>query len=123
MKCRFNKTDMKIKAETVIHKRIPLCDGRYFLSNKGEVYDTKTSRIVKPHFSGVKRRNYHQVTLYGKDGLKLTKRIHSLMAITFLGHTHGDRKVVVDHINNDPLDNRIENLQIISMKENNTKDK
>ncbi len=107
----------------VRHKRIPLCDGRYLISNKGEVYDTKTSRIVNPHFSGVKRKNYHQVTLYGKGGLKLTKRIHSLMAITFLHHTYGDRKVVVDHINNDPLDNRIENLQIISMKENNTKDK
>lgn len=107
----------------VLFKRIPLCDGRYLINTDGEVYDTKNSRNVPPHFSGVKRKNYHQVTLYGKNGLKLTKRVHSLMAITFLGHTYGDRKIVVDHINNDPLDNRLENLQVISMKENSTKDK
>jgi len=72
--------------------------------------------------SGVKRRNYHQVTLY-VDGKKFTKRVHSLMAVTYLGHVYGDRKIVVDHIDNNPLNNRLENLQIVSMKINSTKDK
>ena len=32
-------------------------------------------------------------------------------------------KLVVDHINNDPLDNRLENLQLISHRYNLSKDK
>lgn len=108
-------------------KEIPNFNGRYIISTKGVVKDLKQDKIIKPHFSGVKRRNYHQVTLYRKDGnatTKHTKRIHALMAITYLNHTYnGDRTIVVDHIDNNPLNNELSNLQIISMKINNIKDR
>lgn len=101
---------------------IPNFENLYKISRCGKIYNVKHEREIKPHFSGVKRRNYYQVTLY-KNSKKYTKRVHSLMAITFLNYTYGNRKIVVDHINNDPLDNRIENLQIISMRLNNVKDR
>lgn len=108
-------------------KEIPDFDGRYAISTNGEVHDIKRNVIIKPHMSGVKRRNYPQVTLYKKENgvtTKHTKRVHSLMAITYLGHVYdGNRKKVVDHIDNDPLNNNLDNLQIVSMKINNTKDK
>lgn len=101
---------------------IPNFNGRYMINKSAIVWDNKMKREIKPHLSGVKRRNYNQVTLYkGKN--KFTKRVHSLMAITFLKHKYGDRKIVVDHIDNDPLNNNLENLQIITMKLNNKKDK
>lgn len=103
-------------------KEIPGFAGRYVISTQGIVLDNKTGRYINPHLSGVPRRNYYQVTLYHK-GKKFTKRIHSLMAMTFLNHTYGNRKIVVDHIDNNPLNNRLENLQIITMKENSVKDK
>jgi len=103
-------------------KEIEGFNGRYLISKDALVYDSKLNRVIKPHLSGVPRRNYHQVTLY-LDGKKFTKRVHSLMAMTFLNHTYGDRKIVVDHIDNNPLNNTLKNLQVISMKENNTKDK
>ena len=107
-------------------KEIPNFNGRYQISHYGRVLDVHRNKYIYPHKMGVPRRNYLQVTLYRKDNgktTKHTKRIHSLMAITFLGHTYGDRKIVVDHIDNDPLNNHISNLQIISMRENNMKDR
>lgn len=103
-------------------KEIPNFEGRYLISKCSRVYDKKTSRFIKPHLSGVKRRNYPQVTLYNK-GKKSTKRVHSLMAITYLNHTYGDRTIVVDHIDNNPTNNHLKNLQIITMRENNIKEK
>lgn len=109
-----------------IWKEIPNFNGRYSISIYGEVHDTKRNVLINPHLSGVKRRNYPQVTLYRKEGeitAKHTKRVHSLMAITFLNHTYGDRKIVVDHIDNNPLNNNLSNLQIITNKENTIKNK
>jgi len=115
---------MKVKTTW---KEIPEFNGRYAISIYGEVHDIKRNVFIKPHMSGVKRRNYHQVTLYKKEGdktTKHTKRVHSLMAITFLGHKYdGQRKYVVDHIDNNPTNNNLYNLQVVSMKENNTKDR
>jgi hypothetical protein len=106
---------------------IPQFNERYKISNLGHVFDLLNNREIKPHMSGVKRRNYYQVTLYKKVGQKTTKhtkRVHSLMAITFLGHKYnGERKLVVDHIDNNPLNNNLSNLQIVTMQINNTKDK
>lgn len=107
-------------------KEIPNFNNRYLISNYGKILDTKTNNFIEPHMSGVKRRNYPQVTLYKQtDGktTKHTKRVHSWMAITFFGHVYGDRSVVIDHKDNDPLNYQLWNLQIISIQENNTKDK
>lgn len=108
--------------ENIKWKEIPTFDGKYLISENGDIKCTKRNIIIKPHFSGVKRRNYHQVTLY-RGSEKLTKRVHSWMAITFFNHKYGNRKIVIDHIDNNPLNNHLSNLNVVTMKENNTKDR
>lgn len=104
-------------------KEIPNFEGRYSISIYGEIHDIKRDVFIKPHMSGVKRRNYPQVTLYKKtdEGTeKHTKRVHSLMAMTFLDFEYdGNRKIVVDHIDNNPCNNALSNLRIVTMSENN----
>ena len=105
------------------YKEVPNTNGRYAISINGVILDVCRNKIVNPHLSGVKRRNYPQVTLYIRNNeiiKKRTKRVHSIMAETFLNHVYdGNRKIVVDHIDNDPLNNNLENLRIVSAKENN----
>ncbi len=58
-----------------------------------------------------------------KDNKKKTVRVHQIMAMAFLNHKPSGYKYVVDHINNNRSDNRLENLQIITNRENSSKDK
>lgn len=109
--------------ENDFQKFVPGFNNRYLINRSSTIFDTKRNREIKPHFSGVPRRNYLQVSLMKPNSERKTLRVHSLMAITFFGHEYGNRKIVVDHKDNNPLNNNLENLQIISMKENNTKDK
>ena len=104
------------------YKEVPNTNGRYAISIKGVILDIERNKIINPHLYGIKRRNYFQVSLYIKENgrsKKRTKRIHSIMAETFLNHVYdGNRKIVVHHIDNNPLNNNLENLKIVSAKEN-----
>lgn len=51
-------------------------------------------------------------------------RIHQLVAITFLNYVrNGKNDIIVDHIDNDKTNNSLDNLQLITNRENTSKDR
>lgn len=87
--------------------------------DNGYCIRTVKEKILKKTLN---HRGYYYVTLYNDFGYKRFP-VHKLVAIGFLNHTPCGMIEVVDHINNNPKDNRVENLQIITQRENSSKDK
>ena len=112
-------------------KEIVGFEGLYEISNLGRVNKLESisgingakysspERIINPH---VGTRGYLAVNLR-KDGKQCKKRIHQLLAIVFLNHVPNGFTMVVDHIDNNPLNNDLSNLQVITHRENISKDK
>lgn len=107
-----------------IFKDITGYEGLYQVSNLGNVKSLGNNRlrkekILKPCNGGV---GYYFVNLW-KDGEKKNITVHQLVAIAFLNHKPDGHKIIVDHIDNNPLNNKLENLQLISVRENTSKDR
>ena len=105
-----------------IFKNVPGYEGSYQVSNLGRVKSLKLNRekLLKLGLGG---HCYFIVALCNEGKVK-TINVHQLVAMAFLNHKPDcTTKVVVDHIDNNPLNNRLENLQLISARENWSKDK
>ena len=76
-------------------------------------------KIIKQHLSDEGRL----VVGLSKNSLQKKVKTHQLMAIVFLNHIPCGFNVIVDHKNNNSLDNRLENIQLITQLENLRKDK
>lgn len=75
-------------------------------------------RILKQKKSNGKNgRQDYRVELW-KDGKHKTLLVARLVAFTFFEEDINNRKLTVNHINGNSLDNRLTNLEIVSLKEN-----
>src|SRR5690554_2958435 len=114
-----------------IWKWIPNYEGIYKASNLGRIksverrirtsqgnYRLYRERIIK---QCLPNHRYLMVSLC-RESKQVSRTVHSLIAETFLGYTCTNRKIVIDHIDNNPLNNRLDNLQIITNRENSIKD-
>lgn len=114
-----------------IWKDIPEYEGYYQASNKGRIKSLNRvikingidsfikGRLLKQSIDG---RGYYTVGL-SKDSKRKTNSVHILIGVTFLNYKIDLGKIVLDHIDNDKLNNNVNNLQIISVRENTSKDK
>jgi hypothetical protein len=111
---------------------IPGYEGVYQVSSLGRVksierkvrntncsFRTVKEKILKNHISN---NGYYKVNLM-KDNVSKSFTVHHLVSLCFLEKTNSNEKLVVDHIDNNKLNNNINNLQIITNRLNSSKDK
>jgi hypothetical protein len=101
----IEKIEKEINEVTFVIPEKELKD--YLITKSGKLINTLTTKIVK----GTKRNGYYNVTIKGK-----CYAIHRLVAKTF--HPQPVGKNVVNHINENKEDNRAENLEWVTQKEN-----
>ena len=102
-----------------VWKSIKDYEGLYEVSSLGRVKSLGNDKTRKEKIlsSGISSSGYPVVVLC-KNNSKKTRTVHQLVAEVFLGHIPNGMKLVVDHINDIRNDNRLENLQIVTTREN-----
>lgn len=97
----------------IIYKDIPNFEGLYKVSNMGVVVSFKNG---KEHFlKGSFNKGYYYVHLC-KDGITYHIGVHQLVLRAFVGPQ--EKGMEVRHLNNNPTDNRLENLCYGTKSEN-----
>jgi hypothetical protein len=113
-------------------KEIKGYENLYAVSDLGNVKSLEKEVLMKGKFPYIKKEKvlnpFIQKNGYLAVGLTIGKKIktfkvHQLVAVSFLNHEICGMKIIVDHINNDRKDNRLNNLQLISQRENSSKDR
>lgn len=98
-------------------------EGRYYISNNGELLSKMKSGKIKKLNGSISNNGYLQYTLNWKNkGLRNVYGSHVLVAMSFLNHIPNKQEgLVVDHIDGNKLNNDLSNLQLISNRENSIK--
>lgn len=86
----------------------------YEVSDLGNVRNLRTGRMLK---LGKNPQGYLIAGLY-RNGKRKPFSIHQLVAIVFLGHIPNGNTITVDHVNGCKTDNRLENLELVTQREN-----
>lgn len=104
-----------------IWKDIPDYKGIYQASEFGNIKSLKfgKERILKLYTN---KKGYRNIT-FTIDNKRKTIQVQILVAMAFLNHIPDGHNIVVDHKDNDPSNNNVVNLQLISQRKNCSKDK
>jgi len=86
-------------------------NSNYSVSTDGNIRNDNTGRILKYYV----RNGYKSITL-SKNNTKKTYNIHTIVAENFLDKP--SPKHIVNHKNEDKLDNNLENLEYVTYREN-----
>ena len=97
---------------TTVWKDITGYEGLYKISNGGDVFNTKSKRKLKLTITDT---GYHKVNLR-KNGNVKTHLVHRLVALSFISNPKA--KPQVNHIDENPLNNNVMNLEWCTPREN-----
>lgn len=98
--------------ENEIYRVIEGTNGKYSVSNKGNVFNNESKKLLKQSFY---ENGYLGAYLY-LNGKQSKKRVHRLVAETFIGHPKDGMQV--NHKDEVKTNNNVENLEWVTSKEN-----
>lgn len=118
---------INMNEEIEVFVDIPDYEGLYQVSNLGRVrslakiiyrsngrMQTWRERILRP---GIKDTGYYHVQLC-RNKIHYDKKVHQLVAITFLNHIPRGLSLVVNHIDGNKLNNKLLNIEIVTTRQN-----
>ena len=103
---KIKKLELEILKDSDFEIFLPICGyDNYFISNFGNVKNSKTNRILKPstHTDGYK------LIKLSKNEIRKMFYIHRLVGLAFLENP--DNKPMIDHIDENKANNIVKNLR------------
>ena len=109
-----------------IWKDIPSYEGCYQVSNLGRVKSLSRNYLKKGKYPTISKErilkpgttNGYNMAILSKNGKIKGYGVHVLVVMAFLGHSPNGQKIVPNHINGIKTDNRLDNLELITQREN-----
>ena len=99
-----------------IYKDIIGYEEMYQVSNLGNIKSYKNGKEKQLKLVKI-TDGYLIVNLY-INGIRKTRKVHQLVAESFLNHKRCGMELVVNHIDFNKTNNKLENLEIVSNREN-----
>ena len=87
----------------------------YMISRNAEIYSKILKRLC---CLSILPNGYHKIKLKDDTGVYKDLYVHVLVAITYLGYVPSTSKIVINHIDGMKGNNHLDNLEIITQKEN-----
>lgn len=91
------------------------CYSNYMISKNAEIYSKKLKRLC---CLSILPNGYQKIKLKGDNGIYKDLYAHVIIAMTYLQYIPSTNKIVINHINGIKGDNKLDNLEIITNKEN-----
>lgn len=111
-----NENKYKIEFDKNEWKYIPNYEERYIINKEGIVKSLLTGNILEDNYNTKFKQSYKSAKLIDKEGKRNSYLIHTLVYKTFIGEI--DKNMVIDHIDQDKFNNKLENLRMVSQSDN-----